>query len=223
MRTHGWARPYLSCISAGIPPHTLQVTAVGDVPQFCLPHPSWQRDPWLPLRPRPSCYYWLSPGVPQLSSGHLLPQDVRAPNWGEAGEERLRCPVSMRKSNPVGPEPVFAPGVQGRGGAVWVLDPGSERPLRRRAGLGSPTNVETPWWTGPRGSCQGVCCTHLPWSGVRCSMEDTFSRVLWSRSWASTLSSSTMERFMCQAKLPGRSISSTGIRQMPCGMPRVGV
>lgn len=59
--------------------------------------------------------------------------------------------------------------------------------------------------------------THLPWSGVRCSMEDTFSKVLWSRSWARTLSSSTMERFMCQAKLPGRSISSTGIRQMPYG------
>lgn len=60
--------------------------------------------------------------------------------------------------------------------------------------------------------------THLPWSGVRCSMEDTFNKVLWSRSWARTLSSSTMERFMCQAKLPGRSISSTGIRQMPYGM-----
>lgn len=57
--------------------------------------------------------------------------------------------------------------------------------------------------------------THLPWSGVRCSMEDTFNKVLWSRSWARTLRSSTMERFMCQAKLPGRSISSTGIRQMP--------
>lgn len=68
---------------------------------------------------------------------------------------------------------------------------------------------------------QAVCggpLTHLPWSGVRCSMEDTFNRVLWSRSWARTLRSSTMERFMCQAKLPGRSISSTGIRQMPYGM-----
>lgn len=59
--------------------------------------------------------------------------------------------------------------------------------------------------------------THLPWSGVRCSIEDTFNKVPWSRSWARTLSSSTMERFMCQAKLPGRSISSTGIRQMPYG------
>lgn len=130
-----------------------------------------------------------------------------------------------------------------QGDAIWLLDTRTERTLGR-AGLGwAPRPVETPWVDGaeglqpcvhscahpqqgqpphvglhvcPVGPCRDRRYTHLPWSGVRCSMEDTFSRVLWSRSWASTLSSSTMERFMCQAKLPGRSISSTGIRQMPC-------
>lgn len=92
-------------------------------------------------------------------------------------------------------------------------------PLRRDRRLGLPDRQtsEPGASNGDRPGCVWWL-THLPWSGVRCSMEDTFNRVLWSRSWARTLSSSTMERFMCQAKLPGRSISSTGIRQMPCGM-----
>lgn len=47
--------------------HLLQVAAVADVPRSSLPHPFWQKDPWLPLRPGPSCclacYYWLSPAM----------------------------------------------------------------------------------------------------------------------------------------------------------------
>lgn len=46
-------------------------------------------------------------------------------------------------------------------------------------------------------------------------MKETFSRVSWSLSWDSTSSKRTMDRFIWDAKLPGRSISSTGIRQMP--------
>lgn len=57
--------------------------------------------------------------------------------------------------------------------------------------------------------------SYFPWSGVLCSMKETFSRVLWSLRRESTSSKSTIDRFICDAKLPGRSISSTGIRQMP--------
>ena len=118
--------------------------------------------------------------------------------------------VLMGNSNPVGRACARPRCPEQGGAAAWVLDSEQRSP--------DPCKDSLDGWG--QGAPAGVCYTHLPWSGVRCSMEDTFSRVLWSRSWASTLSNSTMERFMCQAKLPGRSISSTGIRQMPCGMER---
>lgn len=60
-------------------PHLLQVAAVADVPWSSLSYPFWQKDPWLPLRLRPSCclacYCLFSPAVmftPGARDGAML-------------------------------------------------------------------------------------------------------------------------------------------------------